>query len=235
MLTQSVRRRLRRIADWGTARRHAISGVPQVKVYGILRSGTNYLSALLETNYRLRSLGSTEEGWKHGPIQTHPNVLPVLIVRDPYTWITSFYEWERIHNRTYAQLDDFIALPVTHPRLGECWNASSPIDAWNKALSSWIVRAEELDVPVIRYEDLLSNFETQLIRIEGRYLLRRRATDLVNITDRVDTWRTPNPRSEFTTRTGSSKEAPLDSEVIRLVNGRLDRGVVETLGYHMRS
>ena len=227
--------KLGRLSGWATAGRRAISTSPQVKVYGILRSGTNYLSALLEANFRVHSLDSTEKGWKHGPIQVHPEVRSVLIVRDPYTWITSFYDWERIHNRTEAQLSEFISSPVTHRRLRECWNVSDPIDAWNTAYSSWLASADERDLVVIRYEDLLSDFGVELRRVEDRYHLRRRKPELEDITDRVDTWRTPNPRPEFIRGAGSSNRIPLAPEVLRLVTERLDREVMAELGYDLRS
>jgi len=204
----------------------------KVKVYGLLRCGTNYLSALVEQNYRVRALGPDDGGWKHGPIAAPPEVVPLLITKDPYTWLESFHEWERIHNRTAAPLLEFATAPLTHLRLAQVWSATDPIDAWNKATRSWLEAVAARDVLVVRYEDLLEDFRAELQRFEHRHRARRRSPGLSDISERVDVWETPLPRRELDRQRYRPGEGPpLDPAVRRVLDARLERDLLDALGY----
>ena len=82
---------------------------PVIKVYGLLRTGTNYITQLIDLNYEAFSLSSIEGGWKHGPCEYDPDIKYVFMVKDPYSWVVSLFEWEKIHCRTSnTQLSEFL-------------------------------------------------------------------------------------------------------------------------------
>lgn len=190
-----IRTTRRRATRWFAA--HALSR-RIVKVHGLLRVGTNYMEALLKRNFLVHCLGQTDGGWKHGPCQREPDSHYVFLVKNPYAWALSFLEWERIHGRTDARsVGDFLARPLTHPRLRAEWGAQTPLEAWNTTLRSWLAHAADDNAVFVRYEDLLTDFRAQLRRIAERFELRARNSDFVNIHARADDWRTPRPRREL--------------------------------------
>jgi len=129
---------------------HAGPTLPRVAVVGALRSGTNYLKFLLETNYVVRADFSAF-GWKHAGVPvlpaggpgTYPDVPLVYIVKNPYAFALSLH---RYHRRAREQRhaislvaadawEDFLVGPIEifdsqldgSPRL----RFANPIQYWN--------------------------------------------------------------------------------------------------------
>jgi hypothetical protein len=217
----------------GTDVRRLFRGTREVKVHGLLRTGTNYIAALLQENFRVRALGPDEGGWKHGPIQVGSSAIVVVTFKSPYTWLTSFYDWERIHERTRATtLLEFASAPVTHPRLAEVWAPTDPLDAWNRTTTNWLHDAGQRNFLIVRYEDMISDVAAELGRFESFSSARRRHEVIADIEQRVDTWPTPNPRgpldrSRYRAGNGSGVEA----DVRTLMDQRLDPALLTSLGY----
>jgi hypothetical protein len=210
--------------------------VPDIKIHGLPRTGTNYLSALLEQNFKARVLGGDVGGWKHGRIAPAPFTVYVVLVKNPYTWLLSFRAWEEIHGRTAAAtLHEFAASPVTHPRFAAEWHPRDPIDAWNTATRFWLEAATQPNVVVVRYEDLLADFAAQLSRVgETCGAVPRRAT-LTNLEERIDTWNTPRPRAPFNRARYLDDGIPeeYDDDALDLLGRRLDPQLVHALGYRL--
>jgi hypothetical protein len=206
---------------------------PRVKVHGLLRTGTNYVAALFERNFHVVSLGPDEGGWKHGPIDAVPGILAVATLKSPYTWLASFYEWERIHDRSHATtIMEFAHAPVTHPRLAETWAPRDPIDAWNRCTESWIEAARQGRVLLVRYEDVIADFAGELGRFERFSRARRRRRVLSDIAERVDNWPTPRPRQPLDrARYRSDADLAINPDLVALIDRRLDHGLVASLGY----
>jgi hypothetical protein len=218
-------------ARWTGFRSWRRSRLRVVKVHGLLRTGTNYVSALLGENLDLRILGPEKGGWKHGPIDGTDGTTYVVVVKSPYTWLESFYNWEVIRNRTEAtSLKEFAVAPVSHPQLAEVWSARDPIDAWNKATSSWLESQAEHDVLVLRYEDVIADVPGELARFIERFPTRRRHRTPVDIDSRVGPGRNsvgPVDRGRYTTGVSTR----LDPEVVTLLDSRLDPELMRTLRY----
>ena len=99
-----------------------------IKVYGVQRTGTNYVRALLRRNTDHTVL-MHEFGWKHGkaqPIVRPPDtqiVCALIIVKNPYSWLRSIATWgdsERVeiekigyakyYNDMYAHYVEFLQM-----------------------------------------------------------------------------------------------------------------------------
>jgi hypothetical protein len=168
---------------------------PEIKIHGLLRSGTNYLETLLRRNFYVECLAPWEHGWKHGPCEYSKTGRYLFLVKDPYAWLVSFRNWERLHNRTRtAGLAEFAREAVTHPRLAKAWDVSTPIQAWNRTLSGWRAVDGKANTLFIRYEDLLRDLEAQLERVRRHFGLMMRRREFVDIRSRADAWKTPHPR-----------------------------------------
>jgi len=198
----------------------------------MLRTGTNFLSALIEKNYRVRALSAAKGGWKHGPFSPEPDITPILITKSPFTWLVSFYDWEVLSDRTRVPFSTFVTSPVTHPRLAATWKGTDPIDTWNRATRCWLEAVFRHGLSLVRYEDLIADFASELRRLQAHHGWRPRHADVADITDRVDTWPTPRPRKPLDRSfylTGSTER--IDSSLLELITQRLDRESLVALRY----
>lgn len=232
MTAGSTGDRLRGLRDWRTLpRQWRQARLRVVKVHGLLRTGTNYVSALLGENLDLRVLGPEKGGWKHGPIEQADDVTVVVVVKNPYTWLESFYKWELIRRRTEAAtLTEFASSPLSHPQLASVWGATDPVDAWNKATASWVQAEESGRVLVLRYEDVIADIGRELDRFTKTFPTRRRHRTPVDITSRVGPgWKTVGPvdRQHYMTVALPG----LDSSLVALLDRRVDPDLVHSLRY----
>lgn len=213
-----------------------LSPSPAVKVYGLLRTGTNYLTKLLEINFHAFPLQSVEYGWKHGPCEYSRKIQFVFLTKNPYSWIRSFWEWEKIHQRTQAcSLEEFMLQEISHPELRRKWNAATPVDAWNVSLRSWLELENCDNVVFLRYESLLGDFETQMQVIQDKLSLRARHSTYHNLETRADNWETPKPRKELKTayyRQGKFINDFSDAE-IQILHDRIDPAIASKFGYEI--
>jgi hypothetical protein len=210
--------------------------VPDIKIHGLPRTGTNYLSALLEQNFHVRVLGGDAGGWKHGRLVPAAFTVYAVLVKNPYTWLLSFRAWEEIHGRTAAAtLYEFATSPVTHPRLAAEWHPRDPLDAWNTATRAWVEAATQPNVVVVRYEDLLADFAVRLWRVAETCGAVPRRPTLRNLEERIDTWNTPRPRAPFNPGRYLDDGIPeeYDDETLDLLARRLDSQLVQALGYRL--
>lgn len=210
---------------WRQARRR------QVKVHGLMRTGTNYVSALLGENLDIPVLGPEEGGWKHGPIEEADDTTVVVVVKNPYTWLESFYKWELRRQRTEAAtLTEFALSPVSHRRMARVWGAVDPIDAWNKANASWLQAERTGNVLVVRYEDVIADIGRELDRFTTMFPTQRRHHTPVDITSRVGPgWKTVGPvdREHYMSVALPGPESGL----VALLDGRVDQDLMRALRY----
>ena len=72
--------------------------IERIIVKGERCSGTNYLSSLIQTNFK-NVLLSNELGWKHSYLNIfnenlykREELLVLIIFRNPYEWLNSLYQ-----------------------------------------------------------------------------------------------------------------------------------------------
>lgn len=154
-----------------------------LKIYGLRRTGTNYLQWLLCNNFKCLVLLIDVFSWKHGrPVIVPGNInslihnpkdyrlsndlndIPnidkdpcyLLSIKDPYSWYISMCSWHNID-----------PLPVERDKLNLFF-------LWNYMASEYKKFHEKNDSIIIRYEDLLADLDGSLESI-AKYLY----TDLV--------------------------------------------------------
>lgn len=211
-------------------------GRPVVKTHGLLRVGTNYVQALLNANFSALTLDSSDGGWKHGPCHYDARRKFIFVVKNPYAWLVSFRNWERIHNRSAAEsLAEFASQPISHGELKAAWEVNSPVEAWNKAIRSWLSFNDRENVVFIRYVDLIADFAGQLARIRDRLHLKMKVPDFVNIPTRADNWETPNPRQPLEVDAYRSEKylEEFDEPALALLRRQLDPDLLERFNYRL--
>ena len=209
-----------------------------VKIHGLLRVGTNYMQALITKNFNAECLDAAEGGWKHGPCNYESKKKYVFLLKNPYSWLVSFRDWEVIHNRSTARdLAEFISQPLSHTRLRDEWGVRvrTPVEAWNVALGSWLSLYGKPNTIFVRYEDLINDFHTCLIHIEERLNLNRIKPAFANMQARADNWDTPNLRKPLNIYYYINEEymQEYNSESISILKERLDAGIMARIGYRL--
>ncbi len=66
-----------------------------IKLYGLQRTGTNYVTSLIQKNFGDEVIFDNT-GWKHGhhfsyPEPDEPNV--IVVSKNPYAWMLSCYKY----------------------------------------------------------------------------------------------------------------------------------------------
>lgn len=170
--------------------------LPRVAVMGALRTGTNYLKFLLESNYFVRA-DFSPFGWKHGGVpivqsggpMAYPEVPLAYIVKNPFAFSISLHRYQRRKSEQGHAIslqgadawDDFLVRPIEifdsqlpgSPRM----RFANPIQYWN--FLYW--NLETLDrsrfrVHGVNYERLVADPDA-LREIESAFsLVRRHAT-----------------------------------------------------------
>jgi len=206
---------------------------PVVKVYGLLRTGTNYLTKLIDLNFDVFCLQSTEHGWKHGLCQYETDIQYVFAVKDPYSWLISFMEWEIIHKRYESNsISDFIRRPITHPQLKTAWRNDDVVSAWSQSLNAWQSVAADNTI-YIRYEDISASLESELGKIRDQFCLKQKQKELMNLEKRADDWKTPLPRK--TRHDNYYQDAhyleQFTEDDLQMIREKLDPELVAKFGY----
>jgi len=140
------------------------------KHYGLFRSGTNYFEAIVQANYHV-NLDLAQYGWKHGEIDKKPPCDTALIVKNPYAWLVSLYNYA-----TKPKSKKYFAIPAEIDFSGFIrrkyfWKgdtgfgggsitqtAINPIMFWNTMISHWLENVKY----VFRYDELLIDPEESL-------------------------------------------------------------------------
>lgn len=134
-----------------------------VKVYGEMRTGTNYLVALIASNYPNISIYRSGFGWKHGAPRVdviknwyNKNGVPlklILITKDPFSWVWSIISGalrgilskQHILKDKKNKLKDLDLL--TDKRVHK-----SLVDRWNKRNRVWLETIEKFNLDTGKYK-----------------------------------------------------------------------------------
>jgi len=161
-----------------------------IKQYGIQRSGTNYTQWPLENNFKGRvfhfQLGSkhmehpTHIDWKHRKTWKGHHIDPntkqhvikavedktiryLITAKDPYSWIISYKRWVKNHTL----------------------NSDGLARRWNAKHQNWYDLARQYDLAmIVRYEDLLTDFNKTMEKIKSSLQLTQKRDSFVNMTRR---------------------------------------------------
>lgn len=219
------------------------AGATPFKVYGLQRTGTNLMQALMARNFHVRYLTEQATGWKHGPLSEAAMAndgVPtrfIFCVKNPYAWLVSCYRYFRggyqldqtLPASFYADpsmsFEEFLHRPM--------YEFPTPLHRWNFMNRCWLMSLPEKRTVVARQEDHLQD-ELQhrlLAEIECKFSLRRRSEHL-EVTDRqVDvntTVKGPVDRDRYLLREYMAEYSP---SLLALVNQSLDHALVSRLGY----
>lgn len=148
-----------------------------IKIHGLQRSGTNYLSHLMNENFSNTKVMVNLGGWKHGyycaPWAIGKEVHILIIVKSPYSWLVSMYKYwgpsKKLNigpDLSGVSFDDFVRNRVYFERQRDVpflFRCSNPVQHWNNMNFHWTsIRMNEKKLCVIPYETLLINPEKSI-------------------------------------------------------------------------
>lgn len=221
------------------------------KVYGCKRSGTNYISALLEKNFSNAKVFMNLGGWKHGPFTEYPNVRQLYDSVDHPTRMAMINETGKYMDLFKNSEVNFFACcknPYTWV-LSFCRDNEWELDernvfrsmlTWNQTYENYRPHIKSGKMHLIRYEDVLQDMGSYLKNLETKYSLERKEglDEFVGVTNHLK----PNADSEIGQtfdRKFTSRDFYLNQEVrniytdnqIAFINQCLSPEIMELLGY----
>lgn len=214
------------------------------KVFGLQRTGTNLMTALLTRNFRARSIERWTD-WKHGRIEklvvrwSDQTVRHVICVRNPYSWLLACYRYfqraigrdptlpPQIQQDPQMSLERFIRT--------SCYEFASPIDRWNRLHRHWLDVLPRKSTVVVKQEDQLGDQMVVLGRLEKHLKLPRRNQRLRGIARRVDI--IPNNADLLKAEYYADGEymAEYSPSLLEHINRELDPELMKQLGYSVES
>ncbi len=155
-----------------------------IKIFGIQRTGTNYLGFLVgrniivrKTPIMLRDVGclQNEPGWKHGPIPYVNDIdaalrkaasnIAIILIKNPYTWYTSIVKWT--NGTKKYNYDGFGGQTPEH--VFKRYN--NLYEKHRKFLLGENKHTVYTDGVLIRYEDLILEPKNEIYRVAKKFNL----------------------------------------------------------------
>lgn len=146
--------------------------VEYIKIYGLQRSGTNFVASVLNENFQNTKVLVNLGGWKHGyyaaPWILGQEVHVLVVAKNPYAWLVSVYEYWTSHEQGSKVGPDLFGVPfsefVTNRLCLErqqenpfLYRASNPVQHWNNMYYHWMsVYTNEKKTIGISYESFLT-------------------------------------------------------------------------------
>lgn len=177
------------------------------KVFGLQRSGTNLMVALMERNFHTHSLEIGAE-WKHGVVEQPDRTWNgaaarfVLCVKNPYAWLVSCYRYfQAAHGADGTVAPQFRADPSMSFEefvLGPSYEFETPVHRWNAMHRHWLGRLPPDRTAVVRHEDEVADPVAVLEAVRRKLGLRPSCPRLEGIQARVDVRATLGARFDVT-------------------------------------
>ncbi len=200
-----------------------------VKMFGLKRTGTNWLLQLLGMNYHVTWF-INEGGWKHGRYRL-PELLgrhmdSVVMVKDIYSWLVSMHRYRGLWGK-----EDF----------GEFVQDGQFVEHWNIVNRHWLNAAGRIPMPfnmeVVRYEDLLEDpvLTCEIVARELGLVRKRKLKKFFVETKRMG--RSGKPaRRQFTRGAYYLKKKYMEHytpKTLDTVRGLVDKNLAKEFGYEI--
>lgn len=161
-----------------------------IKIHGLQRSGTNYLTALIKSNFKDVEVWVNKGGWKHGtwrPTDKHAHI--AVISKNPYAWLHSVYRYwgeERFCNigpdLREVPFEQFVTSRLICEQqraVPYLMRAANPVQFWNNQYFHWLsCRPQNANSIHIQYEALLEDVRRPLLEIMRTFTLDPVSADL---------------------------------------------------------
>ena len=224
--------------------------IEYVKIHGLQRTGTNYLSHLVNENFTDTQILVNLGGWKHGhyhaPWFLGREVHVLVLVKHPYSWLISMYNYWGLKRELRigmdlrgVSFDNFVrnrAIFELQRDIPYLFRASNPIQHWNNMYFHWMtIRLNAKKVCFVKYEELLKNHAETIAKVGEIFQLSRKSEFVDSDSTFTPSGETIKPAEEKFT----SRDYYLQDEyfkfytpaLIEFVNEQLDLEVLDHYNY----
>jgi hypothetical protein len=154
-------------------------------IFGIQRSGTNFVEATMKNNFAIRKTNTQKNCWKHSitvPKSYKTNSPTIVIYKNPYTWVESI---------AFRNSVDWVRTQVTYPAKEPCddelkvgedgLNVTNLAKTYNHFYTTWLLNTPGSNTAFIKYEDLLVPSSRLKIfeNVQTNFALQRKGSNLV--------------------------------------------------------
>jgi len=226
-----------------------MSGIP-IKVLGLQRTGTNYISKLLTKNFPQIEIDENH-GWKHGPycgyLFDEPSV--IVVSKNIYAWLPSVWKYWKLNQGLGPDLSNlsFEEFVLSSPVYLEgsidvpyLMRATNIVQFYQNAYFHWLsIRFSKSDrkICLVRYEDILTNYEQTLQDIATTFKLETPKNENIN---HEILWNgsldSENEKRPFTNRDYYLNKDYMEmysDALIRFIHKEWDENVMSQLGYRL--
>jgi hypothetical protein len=219
-----------------------------IKIYGLMRTGTNYISSLLKLNFKNTFVFMNVGGWKHGYFIKYPNnknvlnsvdkkarriyhkqkliklfrlnkVKFIIMIKNPYKWLLSVLKHKgKEINENNIKLE---------------------LKDWNLKYKNYKYHLENGTALLIRYEDLLENRNLILNKIKNKYKLNKKSVNYKNINKILNANFDCN-LGKTKNKIFNKKEFYLDNsnklfsdEILQVINENINKNLLNYYGYKL--
>jgi hypothetical protein len=209
------------------------------KIFGLQRTGTNLMAALLTRNFHAESLEKWTR-WKHGTAEkplvrwNGTCVRYIICVKNPYAWLASCFRYfckargrdptlpSQFERHPSMSFDEFITSPS--------YEFTNPIERWNRMNEHWLGSLPSRHRAVVRHEDILVDQIPILKQIDRTLNFSRRTIGLRRIHRRVDVvpGDLPVERRYYLQREYMLEYSP---STLERINSQLNRALMARFSY----
>jgi hypothetical protein len=210
------------------------------KMFGLQRTGTNLMVALMQRNFHVHSLEIGAE-WKHGPPMSTDRQWNgerarfVLCVRNPYAWMLSCYRlFRRTHETDSSVAPQFRRDPsmsFEEFAVSPSYEFETPIHRWNQMNRLWLDNLPGDRRTVVRQEDQIQGQASVLERVERELRLTRLSVELRPIDAKIDINAAPAGAMDRDYCIDREYMSAYGPTLLDRVHVTLDWGLMARLGY----
>lgn len=128
-------------------------------MFGLQRSGTNFLTNLIKINFAKDIQNTQSVSWKHSiedPVGYDKNVPTIIIHKNPYTWVESIsmrnkVDWIGMQKKYHALEKTTEEFTIGPNKM----NLTNLMMTYRDFHNNWLNRSDIPNYLVIKYEDLL--------------------------------------------------------------------------------
>ena len=226
-----------------------------IKIYGLQRTGTNFITDLINRNFQNTKVLVNIGGWKHGtyaaPMILGQEVDILVVSKNPLAWLRSMYEyWGPNRERNIGPdlrnvaFEQFVKSPVVFEKQKDIpylFRAANPVQYWNNMYFHYLsIFTEQKRCIAISYESVLSDFYKSMLKLSDFFDLEPVSEDLeftqeqkefIPSSETPKTKDQPFSKLEYYKQRGYMKYYSQD--LLEFVVNQLDREVLSKLGYQI--
>ena len=138
-------------------------------VYGLPRSGTNYIEFMLTRNLNVSCPTNMYE-WKHGPIEQNRCKF-FIIYKDPFSWINSMYVYNQKYDlclNKYRSISRFIRgeMVLDERMFNPRWYIrGNPVMIYNDMIGHYAGNSSVLNCGILNYESFMVDSSDSMRKI----------------------------------------------------------------------